>query len=219
VRRIRQKPRHPLLRKAQRDGNETRETELRRLNDLIRACLAPALLGVTAFSAAQSALYFDFNGLPGQMTVEQAVGRLDGLACAPDPQVPALVRCRDFVTTYLGKPAILRLEFIDGTLSALDLLLPARHFRLVSGNLAARYGDPARHDPAIDGTKTHEHMQWTLTDGVMTLDGRVARPDLADARFGEVLGLKFLPSAQEQRRAGLAGRQSRDGADKGRTDN
>jgi hypothetical protein len=47
-------------------------------------------------------------------------------------------------------------------------------------------------------------MEWTLADGELILDEWSARFNPADQRFATVLGLKFLPTAQEKRRAEVA---------------
>jgi hypothetical protein len=67
-------------------------------------------------AAAESSAPFEYKGLLGHMTIKQA-NDYDGhsLACETDTVVAALVRCHDHSTTYLGKPAILKIEFIDGT--------------------------------------------------------------------------------------------------------
>jgi hypothetical protein len=156
-------------------------------------------------AAAESSVPFEYKGLLGHMTVEQAKG-FDGhsLTCETDAVVPALVHCHDHSTTYLGKPAILKLEFIDGNLAMLNLLVPAAHFGEVSRSVLGRYGKPRRHGTETDGPKPYEHMEWTLADGELILDEWIARFNPADQRFAAVLGLKFLPAALEKRRAEAA---------------
>ncbi len=47
-------------------------------------------------------------------------------------------------------------------------------------------------------------MEWALADGELILDEWIARFNPADQRFATVLGLKFLPTALEKRRAEVA---------------
>jgi hypothetical protein len=156
-------------------------------------------------AAAESSMPFEYKGLLGHMTIQQAKD-YDGhsLTCETDAVVPALVRCHDHSTTYLGKPAILKLEFIDGNLAMLNLLVSAEHFGEVSRSVLGRYGKPRRHGTETDGPKPYEHMEWTLADGELILDEWIARFNPADQRFATVLGLKFLPTALEKRRAEVA---------------
>jgi hypothetical protein len=169
------------------------------------AQLAVVLLCDIQLAAAESLAPFGYNGLPGHMTIEQARGH-DGhsLTCETDMIVPALVHCHDHSTIYLGKPAILNLEFIDGDLAMLFLLVPAEYFGEVSRDAVARYGKPRRHGTETDGPKPYEHMEWTLVDGELVLDEWIARFNPADQRFATVLGLKFLPTALAKRRAEAA---------------
>jgi len=156
-------------------------------------------------AAGESSTPFEYKGLSGQMTIEQA--RDYGghsLACETDTIVPALVHCHDHSTAYLGKPAILKLEFIDGNLAMLVLLVPAEHFGEVSRHILRRYGKPRRHGTETDGPKPYEHMEWTLADGELVLDEWIARFNPVDQRFATVLGLRFLPAALEKRRAEVA---------------
>ena len=156
-------------------------------------------------AAGESSVAFEYKGLPGQMTIEQARGNGGhSLACETDTIVPALVHCHDHATAYLGNPAILKLEFIDGNLAMLVLLVPAEHFGEVSRHILRRYGKPRRHGTETDGPKPYEHMEWTLADGELVLDEWIARFNPADQRFATVLGLKFLPAALEKRRAEVA---------------
>jgi hypothetical protein len=156
-------------------------------------------------AAAESSMPFEYKGLLGHMTIEQAKD-YDGhaLTCETDTVVPALVHCHDHSTTYLGKPAILKLEFIDGNLAMLNLLLPAEHFGEVSHSVLGRYGKARRQGTETDGPRPYEHMEWTLADGELILDEWIARFNPADQRFATVLGLKFLPAALEKRRAEVA---------------
>jgi len=52
-------------------------------------------------------------------------------------------------------------------------------------------------------------MEWTLADGELILDEWIACFNPADQRFATVLGLKFLPTALEKRRAEVAWTQHR----------
>jgi hypothetical protein len=71
-------------------------------------------------AAGESPVAFEYKGLPGQMTIEQAKDYGGhSLACETDTIAPALGHCHDHSTTYMGKPAILKLEFIDGNLAML----------------------------------------------------------------------------------------------------
>ena len=156
-------------------------------------------------AAGESSVAFEYKGLPGQMTIEQA--RAHGghsLTCETDTIVPALVLCNDHSTIYLGKPAILKLEFIDGNLAMLFLLVPAEYFGEVSRDVVNRYGKPRRHGTETDGPIPYQHMEWTLADGELVLDEWIARFNPADQRFATVLGLKFLPTALAKRRAEVA---------------
>ena len=156
-------------------------------------------------AAAESSVPFEYKGLLGHMTIEQARDyHGHSLTCETDAVVPALVHCHDHATTYLGKPAVLKLEFIDGSLAMLSLLVPAEHFAEVSRSMRGRYGKPRRHGTETDGPKPYEHMEWTLADGELILDEWIARFNPADQRFATVLGLKFLPTALEKRRAEAA---------------
>ncbi len=178
--------------------------DLRRLHGFVLAGWLAAL-SHAGFAAAESSAPFEYKGLLGHMTIEQAKD-CDGhsLTCETDAVVPALVRCHDHSTTYLGKPAILKLEFIDGNLAMLNLLVPAEHFGDVSRSVLGRYGKPRRHETETDGPKPYEHMEWMLADGELILDEWIARFDPADQRFATVLELKFLPTALEKRRAEVA---------------
>jgi hypothetical protein len=156
-------------------------------------------------AAAESSMPFEYKGLLGHMTIQQAKDyEGHSLTCKTDAVVPALVHCHDHSTTYLGKPAILKLEFIDGNLAMLNLLVSAEHFGEVSRRVLGRYGKPRRHGTETDGPKPYEHMEWTLADGELILDEWIARFNPADQRFATVLGLKFLPTALEKRRAEVA---------------
>jgi hypothetical protein len=153
-------------------------------------------------AAAESSMPFEYKGLLGHMTIQQAKDyEGHSLTCKTDAVVPALVHCHDHSTTYLGKPAILKLEFIDGNLAMLNLLVSAEHFGEVSRSVLGRYGKPRRHGTETDGPKPYEHMEWTLADGELILDEWIARFNPADQRFATVLGLRFLPTALEKRRA------------------
>jgi len=167
--------------------------------------LVVVLLCDIQLAAAESSTPFEYKGLLGHMTIEQAKG-YDGhsLTCETDAVVPALVHCHDHSTVYLEKPAILKLEFIDGNLAMLNLLVPAEHFGEVSRSVLGRYGKPRRHGTETDGPKPYVHMEWTLADGELILDEWIARFNPADQRFATVLGLKFLPTALEKRRAEVA---------------
>lgn len=167
--------------------------------------LAVILFCDVQLAGAESSRPFEYKGLPGHMTIEQAKD-YDGhlLTCEPDTVVPVLVHCHDPSTTYLGRPAILKLEFIDGNLAMLYLLVPAEHFGEVSRSVLGRYGKPRRHGTETDGPKPYEHMEWTLADGELILDEWIARFNPADQRFATVLGMKFLPAALEKRRAEVA---------------
>lgn len=164
--------------------------------------LVVVLLCDMQLAAAESLTPFEYKGLLGHMTIEQAKG-YDGhsLTCETDAVVPALVHCQDHSTVYLERPAILKLEFIDGNLAMLNLLVPAEHFGEVSRSVLGRYGKPRRHGTETDGPKPYVHMEWTLADGELILDEWIARFNPADQRFATVLGLKFLPTALEKRRA------------------
>lgn len=161
-------------------------------------------------AAAESSVLFEYKGLPGHMTIEQAK-EYEGhsLTCEADALVRALVRCHDHSTTFLEKPAILKLEFIDGNLALLNLLVPAEHFGEISRSVVGRYGKPRLHGTETDGPKPYEHMEWTLADGELIVDEWIARFNPADQRFATVLGLKFLPSALEKRRAEAAWKRHR----------
>ena len=167
--------------------------------------LIVVLLCDIPLAAAQSSTPFEYKGLLGHMTIEQAQD-YDGhsLTCETDVVVPALVHCHDHSTTYLGKPAVLKLEFIDGNLAMLNLLVPAEYFGEVSRSVLGRYGKPRRHGIETDGPKPYEHVEWALADGELILDEWIARFNPADQRFATVLGLKFLPTALEKRRAEVA---------------
>lgn len=167
--------------------------------------LLGALIHATAPAAAESSAAFEYKGLPGHMTIEQAKDH-DGhsLACETDGVVPALIRCHDHSTTYLGKPAILKLEFIDGTLALLTVLVPAEHFGEVSGNVRRRYGKPHWDGTETDGPKPYSHMEFTLADGELVVDEWVAYFNAPDPRFAHVSAMRFLPSAMGKRRAEVA---------------
>ncbi len=167
--------------------------------------LVVVLLCDIQLAAAESPAPFEYKGLLGHMTIEQAQ-YYDGhsLTCETDVVVPALVHCHDHSTTYQGKPAILKLEFIDGNLAMLNLLIPAEHFGEISRSIVGRYGKPRRHGTETDGPKPYEHMEWALADGELILDEWIASFNPADQRFATVLGLKFLPTALQKRRAEVA---------------
>ncbi len=75
--------------------------------------VAVSLCGIQ-LAAGEPSVAFEYKGLPGQMTMEQAKDYGGySLACETDTIVPALVHCHDHSTTYLGKRAILKLEFIE----------------------------------------------------------------------------------------------------------
>src|SRR5260370_26024079 len=91
--------------------------------------LVVVLLCDIQLAVAQSSTPFEYKGLLGHMTIEQAKDyNGHSLTCETDAVVPALVHCHDHSTNYLGKPAILRLAFIDANLAMLNLLVPAEHF-------------------------------------------------------------------------------------------
>jgi hypothetical protein len=158
------------------------------------------LLGYVRLAAAEPG--FDYKGLPGHMTIEQAKKHVEEtLTCETDADVPMLVRCDCHSTTYLGKPAMLKLEFIDGHLAQLRVMIPAEHFPEMRRTVLGQYGKPHWDGMETDGPKPYSHMEFTLADGELIVDEWVAHFNLPDPRFAYVSAMKFLPSALDKRRA------------------
>jgi len=192
---------------------------LRTLSTFFLAPMVVVFLSGMPSAAPESLTPFEYKGLPGHMTLVQAKAHIGHmLNCETDALVSAVIHCHDHSTSYLGRPAILKLEFIDGNLAMLNLLVPAEYFGEVSRSVIGRYGKPRRHGTETDGPKPYEHLEWTLADGELTLDEWIARFNPADQRFATVLGLKFLPTALEKRRAEVAWTRHRAIEEKKQTD-
>ena len=174
----------------------------RQCRQLATALIAVSLCGVRVAVAEETKPAFDYEGMSGDVTIKQAKSRVrTALRCARDEDVPALVRCDEDASTYFGKRAVLKLEFIDGKLAQLTARVQSDDFEAVSHGVLERFGAPRRRGLETDGPKPYAHMEWTLADGELIVDERVARFVPAWQRYDYVTEVIFYPTAMAKRRA------------------
>ncbi|HZP94146.1 MAG TPA: hypothetical protein VFB20_14885 [Burkholderiales bacterium] len=172
-----------------------------------RRQLAAALIAVSLCAARSAAAEgtkpaFDYEGMNGDVTIKQAKSRVQTvLRCARDEDVPALVRCDEDASTYFGKRAVLKLEFIDDKLAQLTVRVQSDDFEAVSRGVLERFGTPRRRGLETDGPMPYAHMEWTLADGELIVDERVARFIPAWQRYDYVTEVIFYPASMAKRRA------------------
>ncbi|MGH8679797.1 MAG: hypothetical protein ACREUQ_15805 [Burkholderiales bacterium] len=158
----------------------------------------------------ESSRVFGFKGMPGNFTIEQAAKHPETkLQCEQDQDVPTLTSCVQLAATYVDKPAVLKLEFIDRTLSKLTVLVPEGHFDGVRSGVVGQFGQPARSQMTVDDAPPYMHLEWPLADGELILDERVVRFNPALGRHAWVSELVFYPAAMEKPRAEVFNSQLR----------